>query len=127
MDQQRDALREGLNIVSQSEQFLLAIIASVLLSLWSLLAQKDWLKAGLEGEERPLPDLYPPRHTASSINVGVLGFFFCLARQTLASADPDDPVAVRSAQSNHLAALLVLLAALLRFEDVQFLHANGRL
>ena len=127
MDTQREQLLESLNTADTSEAFLLAIIVSVFLSLKALILQREGICAALEGEQADLSLLYPIRHTASSITAGGLGYFLCLAARTLAGTDPSDPVAVHSAQSNLLAAMLVFLAAGIRWDDIQFLRANGRL
>ena len=50
----------------------------------------------------------------------ILGFFLCLALETRAKAQAEGkPAAKRSAQTNVLASLLVLLAAILRLKDLQ--------
>lgn len=113
--------------LDQSLGFLIAIIAGVLLSFKGLLVQREGLCAQLSGREPDLSCLYPIRHTASSLIAGALAFFLCLSARASAQADPADPVAVCSGRSNLIASVLVFLAAAIRFDDVEFLHANGRL
>lgn len=96
--------------------FLIALMAAALLSLEGLNRVQQGVVWGL----------YPLRHTGSALTVGGLGFFLCQAARAMAQADGSDPVAVRSARSNLLAATLVFLAAGIRFDDVQFLRAQGR-
>ena len=101
--------------------FLLFIIASVLLSFWTVTVQRRALCQSLSGGTAELlPDIYPVRKTASAVLIGSLGFFLCLALNTLGEARTHgDPAAVRSADLNAWAALLVLMAEVLRWRDLQ--------
>lgn len=78
---------------------------------------------GGDGDRGQLPPIYPIRHKASAIIVGALGFFLCLALRTLEEAEEGgDCVAKRSARSNLWASLFVLLAAMLRYQDLDFVE-----
>lgn len=116
----------ALAALDESAGFLAAIILAVLLSFRALLLQREGVCAALEGQEA-VPALYPLRHTASAVTVGALAYFLHLAAGTLGGADLCDPAALRSARSNLAAAVLVFAAAAIRFDDVEFLHAAGRL
>lgn len=106
--------------------FLLLIIAATLLSFWSVSLQRKGLCLTIQGETETagqLPPIYPIRHKASAIIVGALGFFLCLALRTLEEAEEGgDCVAKRSARSNLWASLFVLLAAMLRYQDLDFVE-----
>lgn len=120
MEEQK-TLKQELEVLDVSLGFLLLIILAVLLSLWSALLQRRQLELAIEGGD---PSQVPPvesiRCAGSAITVGCLGFFLCLALGTLRQARAGtDPVAVRSAQVNVWASLLVLLAAILRLVDLQ--------
>ena len=114
-------LKQDLEMLNVSLLFLLLIILAVLLSLWSALIQREQLKLALRGEDAgPLPSTSPIQRAGSSITVGCLGFFLCLALKTQAEAQcQGDPSAKRSAQTNVTASLLVLLAAILRLRELQ--------
>lgn len=125
--QDQAQLEQALGELDQSGQFLVAILAGLLLSLRALLAQREQLCLTLAGEQPPPLCLYPLRHAAGSLTLGGLGFFLCQALRTRARADPADPVAVSSACSGLTAAVLVFLAAAIRLADTNFLHRAGRL
>ena len=125
----RKTLCKQLGTVDTSLGFLLLIVAATLLSLWAVVLQRRGLCRAICGAEdcEPLPPLYPIRHKASAIIVGSLGFFLCLALTTLQEArQGDDWVAEESARTNLWASLLVLLAALLRYRDVDFVECCQR-
>lgn len=123
---EQDALCGQLSTVDESIRFLIVIIAGVFLSFKAVNLQRDALCAAILGETPDTSGVYPLRHTANALVVGALGFFLCLAAKTWREADRSDCVAVRSAHANLWAALLVLAAAVIRYDDVEFLHANGR-
>ena len=115
--------REQLRTLDDSLGFLVLIIASVLLSFWTVAMQRRGLCLSLSGraeEAARLPDVCPARHTASAIRIGALGFFLCQAAGTWREAlEGGDGRAVESAGAGLWAALLVLLAAILRFRDLK--------
>lgn len=96
------------------------------LLLGSVSLQRKGLCLTIQGETETagqLPPIYPIRHKASAIIVGALGFFLCLALRTLEEAEEGgDCVAKRSARSNLWASLFVLLAAMLRYQDLDFVE-----
>lgn len=118
---EHEDLKRDLDALNLSLVFLLLIILAVLLSLRSALLQRDQLTLTLAGEDPGrVPDPNPIRRQGSAITVGCLGFFLCLALGTQAKARAaGDPAAVRSAQVNVRASLLVLLASILRLVDLQ--------
>jgi len=123
----RQTLLEQLSTVDQSIWFIVAIVAGVFLSLKATASQGDALCAALAGRTENTPQVYPLRHTANSLVIGALGFFLCLAMRTWNEADKSDPVAAHSAHANLWAAMLVLAAAMIRYDDVEFNHVSGRL
>ena len=119
--EERDELKQELGMLNVSLTFLLLILFAVFLSLWSALIQLKELELAIEGKEpSQTPPVYFLRQAGSAITVGCLGFFLCLALETRAKAQAEGkPAAKRSAQTNVLASLLVLLAAILRLKDLQ--------
>ncbi len=127
MEEQR-ALREALKVTDTSLIFFRLLIFGILLSFWSVLIQRDQLCSALSGgDPSPCPSVYPLKHAAGGITVGCLGFFLCLAFQTWRSAcQGSDPEARRSAQVNLWASILVLSAAILRLENLEFTAGSGQ-
>lgn len=124
---EKETLCEQLSTVDQAVYFLVLIIAGVFLSFKATGVQREALCEVIQGEMPDTSEVYPLRHTANALVVGALGFFLCLAIKTERETDPGDCVASRSARSNLWAALLVLAAALIRYDDVEFLRANRRI
>ena len=119
---QRALLEEQLATADQSLGFLLVLVASVLLSFWTVTVQRRGLCLTLAGEEEQaaaLPDVLPARRTAGAMVIGSLGFFLCLALRAWEDARSWTEAACRSASANLWASLFVLLAALLRFLDLR--------
>ena len=119
---QRALLEEQLATADQSLGFLLVLVASVLLSFWTVTVQRRGLCLTLAGEEEQaaaLPDVLPARRTAGAMVIGSLGFFLCLALRAWEDAQSGTEAACRSASANLWASLFVLLAALLRFLDLR--------
>ena len=119
---QRALLEEQLATADQSLGFLLVLVASVLLSFWTVTVQRRGLCLVLAGEEEQaaaLPDVLPARRTAGAMVIGSLGFFLCLALRAWEDARPGPEAARRPASRNLWASLFVLLAALLRFLDLR--------
>lgn len=119
--EERKELEQDLKAVNTSLVFLILIVLAILLAFWSTLLQREQVKTALRGgDPSRIPSVYPLRCVSSSITVGSLGFFLCLALGTLAKAQAgNDPAVCRSARVNAFASLLVLLSALLRFQDLQ--------
>ncbi len=124
--EQSGALKRGLEQIDASLGFLLIIILSVLLSDWSTRIQRGQLRYLLGGgNAAQCPSVFPIRYSASALIVGALGFFLSLSLDVLRQARAgNDPVALRSAQANALASVLVLTAALLRFDDLLFVERS---
>ena len=121
---EEDTLRQQLGIVDQSLGFLLILIASVLLSFYTVVIQRRGLCLTILGDTEAaasLPDVYPIKRRASAMVVGSLGFFLCLALNAWQQAEQgDDCVARRSATVNLWVSLFVLLAGILRLMDLDF-------
>lgn len=116
----------ALEDVDNSLGFLLLIVGATLLSVQAVFIQRRGLCLTLCGDKAgaaELPPVFPLKCRSSAIIVGSLGFFLCLALKTLAQTRAgDDPVALRSAETNVLASALVLAAALLRLDDLRFVE-----
>lgn len=124
--EQKNALCDQLKTVDDSLLFLFVLVASILLSLWSVFIQRKGLCLTICGrgeEAERLPGVFPLKCRASAMVVGALGFFLCLALRTEQALGEDTGcVAKRSARINVLASVLVLLAALLRFDDLRLVE-----
>ena len=114
-------LRLQLDTADQSLLFLRFLIFSILLSYQALSIQRQQLNDTISGDTESaarLPRVFPLRLGASALVVGSLGFFLCLALNSLRSVEQEDCVAKQSAQTNAAASLLVFLASLLRLDDL---------
>lgn len=119
MDDQ-EILEEQLDTLDDTVFFLVVIIASVLLSLWATLRQRQAVGLTLRGEEdaaQRAGAVIPIRFTASALVLGALGYFLCLAvrvwEDARCGADP------ASAKANLWASILVLAAAIVRWRDLR--------
>ena len=102
--------------------FLLVLLCSLLLSLSASLTQRRQLRLALAGrteEAAAVPSVLPVRRWASVLAVGSLGFFLCLAIQAWRDLTPETGCAARrSAGRNLWASVLVLVAAVVRLDDL---------
>lgn len=119
MDDQ-EILEEQLDTLDDTVFFLVVIIASVLLSLWATLRQRQAVGLTLRGEEEAAQQVgavIPIRFTASALVLGALGYFLHLAvrvwEDARCGADP------ASAKANLWASILVLAAAIVRWRDLR--------
>lgn len=122
-------LNKQLGTVNQSTFYLVLIILSILLSLWSVLIQRGQLEQALAGNPQKAcaPNVFPIKFTASVLTISALGFFFALALQACRdAAQGNDPAAQKSAGMNVWASLLVLTAALIRFYELNFAEKAQR-
>lgn len=95
---EEDTLRQQLGIVDQSLGFLLILIASVLLSFYTVVIQRRGLCLTILGDTKAaagLPDVYPIKRRASAMVVGSLGFFLCLALNAWQQAEQGDDCVAR--------------------------------
>lgn len=125
--EERQKLGGQLATVEQSIWFVVVIVAGVFLSLKATMSQGDALRNMLAGCPAGASPVYPLRHGANSLVIGALGFFLCLAMRTWNEADKSNPAAARSAYANLWAAMLVLAAAMIRYDDVERTHAGAAL
>lgn len=119
MDDQ-EILEEQLDTLDDTVFFLVVIIASVLLSFWATLRQRQAVCLTLRGEEEAAQQagaVIPIRFTASALVLGALGYFLHLAvrlwEDARCGADP------ASAKANLWASILVLCAAIVRWRDLR--------
>lgn len=119
-------LKKDLETIETALGFLLLIIAGTLLSFRTVLRQREALCLTLAGEAQAaaeVGDVYAVRRVASAIFVGSTGYFLCQALSTWQTAQAGgDPVARRSARTNLWAAIFVLVAAVIRLMDLDFLR-----
>lgn len=124
----KKTLCRQLGTVDSSIFFLLLIILATLLSFWSVLIQRGQLVCTMEehtGAAQAAPPIYPIKRAASALIVGSLGFFLCLALRTAGEAEAGtDCTAKQSATTNVWASLFVLIAAILRLMDLDFVECS---
>ena len=127
MDEQTCQLKKDLGTIDTSLGFLLLILAATLLSFWSVVRQRQALCLTLAGETQAAAragDVYHIRRVASALIVGSLGWFLCQAVEGVRRARAGgESVACRSAQTNLWASLLVLLAAVARLDDLDYVNS----
>lgn len=127
---QKKTLCEQLGIINTSIFFNLLVIFAVLSSFWTVLVQRGQVACTLAGNTEAAeaaPPIYPVKRGAAVLFVGALGFFLCLALHLQRQADAgEDCVAKRSANTNVWASLLVLLAAVLRLDDLDYAERAGQ-
>ena len=118
----RGTLERQLEDADGAVVFLLVLLCSLLLSLSASLTQRRQLCLALAGrteEAAAVPPVLPVRRWASSLAVGSLGFFLCLAIQAWRNLTPETSCAARrSAERNLWASMLVLAAAVVRLDDL---------
>ncbi|MEG2118932.1 MAG: hypothetical protein RRY53_01155 [Pseudoflavonifractor sp.] len=106
--------QKALDSMEQAAFFLLMIMLSLLLSLRGLGLQRD----GVLG--CAVPPVFPLKNAAGALVVGASGFFLCMALGERSSAAAGgDRTARHTADVNAIAALLVLIAAVLRLWNLR--------
>ncbi len=118
--EEREELCGQLDTVETTLVFLVAVVASVLLSLRATLRQREAVCLALQGEDdaaRRVGEVYPIRAAAGALALGALGYFFWLAVQLWEEerrgADGS------SAWANLWASALVLSAGIVRWRDLR--------
>lgn len=118
--EEREELCGQLDTVETSLVFLVAVVASVLLSLWATLRQREAVCLALQGEDaaaRRVGAVYPIRAVAGALVLGSLGYFLWLAYCYWKEASPESDRP--SAWANLWASALVLSAAIVRWRDLR--------
>ncbi len=121
-----EEVQEQLAVIDRSLAFIQQIIAAVILNYKALCCQKQQLIDATCNEGAPTCDysgVYPMRFAANAVILRASAFFFKLAKQALCTPQ-QDCIARQSAQINFLASLLVLLAAALRFYDLNVVEQS---
>lgn len=115
--------QQQLHIIDTSLNYLIILIAAIILSYYSLTVQRQQLILSATGEDLPscLPNTFHIRLTSSSMVVVSLIFFYLLSDQN-ARTPQSDPVFNCSNQYNSTASALVLIAAIIRLYDVIFVQ-----
>ena len=111
--------------MNTSRVFLLFILASIMISYHVLMLQREGVCLTLRGDTEAaaaLPDVFPLRVGGSALVVGSTGLFFTLALRACAQAEGE--VARHSAWMNVVAGFLVLLAALIRLYDINYVQRS---
>lgn len=128
MDQEKRTLCGELELVDADLGFLFLIVTAVLISYQATVRQRDALCLTIQGQTQraaQVGEVAAMRLGAGALVVGSLGFFFMQALDTCRRTDRKDPVAAKSAWLNLIASFLVLLAALIRLLDFNFVrHAQ---
>lgn len=122
--QEQDVLCDQLDTVNTTLIFLVIVIASILLSFWATVRQRQAVCLSLQGEDEAagqVGDVYAIRALSSALILGSLGYFLCLALRLL--ADSSCGVSRTSAQANLWASILVLCAAIVRWRDLNRVRA----
>ncbi|WP_312645714.1 hypothetical protein [Hydrogenoanaerobacterium sp.] len=118
-------IQQQLCVIDQSQFYIIVIIAAVFLSLHATSIQRQQLICSVTQEDccKCLPDVFPIRFLSSVMILIALVFFFQLSGENLCKPQPNC-VARCSGKMNHVASLLVLLAAAIRFFDINFVELN---
>lgn len=122
MRDEREALCAQLELVDTDLGFLFLVVASVLLSYWATVRQRDALDLTLQGDTSraaQVGDVGRIRLGAGALVTGSLGFFFMQALERCQTADR---IEGRSARLNLIASFLVLLASLIRLLDLNMVR-----
>ena len=125
MRDEREALCAQLELVDTDLGFLFLVVASVLLSYWATVRQRDALDLTLQGDTSraaQVGDVARVRLGTAALVTGSLGFFFMQALERCQTADPADRIEGRSARLNLIASFLVLLASLIRLLDLNMVR-----
>lgn len=125
MNEEKQALCDDLALVDADLVFLFMIVTGVLLSWLATVRQRDALCLTIQGQTEQaeqIGDVTRLRLGTSALVAGSLGFFFMQALDAWKNAGADDPTAKKSAWFNLIASFLVLLAALIRLLDLNFVR-----
>lgn len=108
-------LRNQLAVIDQSQCYLLMIMASLVLSYYTINIQRQQLICTAKDPAlcKCLPETLPLQTTSSIMIIIALLFFFNLSGNTLIQSRT--PKECQLNQCNHLASTMVLVAALIRF------------
>lgn len=111
-------------VIEKSQQYILVIIGAILLSFYSTQIQKQQLIC--TAVEHPccrcLPDTFPIKFISDILILAALFFFFHLSKEQVDSCEGETGCC--SARLNLTASMLVLLAALIRFFDINFVRCR---
>lgn len=126
MEETQGGQKQVLATLDWSLLFLLLLILGILISFAATSIQREGAARNLRcGLSEELPDVFPLRWRTGVLSAGATAFFALLSRRTLKEAlTQEDPAQRRSARANALAAALVLAAALIRLDDLEFIGAN---
>ena len=107
----------ALETVNTSIMFLVLLVLGILLSLKSVLLQRESLCTAREGGNTDcLEAPFPFQRASGAIAIGALGYFFTLALRGQSDAcRTGSRDSIRLSQVNLWASLVVLAAAILRF------------
>lgn len=111
-------------LIEKSQHYILVIIGATLLSYYSTQIQKQQLIC--TAVERPccrcLPDTFSIKFISDVLIIAALFFFFNLSKEQADACENE--TACCSAHFNYTASVLVLLAALIRFFDTNFVRCH---
>ena len=116
-----DTLRQQIAVIEQSQNYILLIIVSILMSYHVTAIQKKQLQCALCGNQNGqcscFPDTEPLSLTSNVFVLIAVVFFYQLSLQT-ANGPHETCAQKRAADQNSLASLFVLLAAILRLSNL---------
>lgn len=119
-------VQKQLATIDQSLAYIQQIIAAVILNYKALACQRQQLVDATCNGGTPICDysgIFPLRFAASAVILRASAFFFGLSKQALCTPQADC-IATQSTQRNFLASLLVLLAAAIRFYDLNVVEQS---
>lgn len=116
-----DILEKQFALLDHSQKLILVIIIAIFLSYYATDVQKSQVECLMMHPNTNICndflDLFPIRLLSSMFVLVALSYFYVLSEQSLCSAQ-NSCRQIRSASYNHMASLLVLIAAIIRMVDL---------
>lgn len=113
-EQKKASLLQSCSIINQSMLFLALLIVADFISLGIMRRQKGVVCNLLAGQTPSVSSLLPARMLSAAIGLGGTGYFLDLALRTRKETASENPGVLRALDLEALAALLVVLASILR-------------
>lgn len=118
-----ESIQQQLDTIHLFQCHSFKLIAAILLTIYSFNVQKQQLLCQIASEEscECLPDVFPIRWVSSLIILMSLTFFYNQSKQN-ASQPQSNCISSCSSGLNHTASIFALLAAAIRFFDLNFVE-----